>query len=194
MTTMKNVLAAANEQVARLMSEGYMISFGDSSHGCTFRVDLENSESFVRVEVEEKHGFGKSDSFVLRVIEINEADGFEPDDAVVHFTKTWYVIERLYDTRLGRWLSDYILTDCEEESDAITEKRHERRVAARETYYFNELTPSATLIRNLKKRAGFSNATRNTISVKRVQNGYEIRLKARDGHVSRTETIRFPKH
>lgn len=192
MYNMKNVLAAANEQVARLMNEGYMISFGDSSFGHTFRVDLENGESHVRVKVEENHGFGSADTVVLSVITISEADDFERKDAEVLYVKTWYIVERLRE-RFGRWLNNYLLTEDKDESDTIAEKRYSRRVSARAAYYGMELTPSAALIRSLKKRAGFSNATRNNISVKRVEKGYEVRLKARDGHISRAEIICFPR-
>ncbi|MBO6266975.1 MAG: hypothetical protein J6M06_01950 [Synergistaceae bacterium] len=192
MKTMKNVLAAANEQVASLMSKGYMISFMNSSFGYAFRVDLENGDKRVRVKVEEKHGFRSADTMVLTVIEIAKADGFESENAEVFYSKTWYVVESLHDS-VGNWLSDYLLTESEEEINAIREKRHNRYAASRESYYTKTLTPSAALIRGLKKRTGFSNTTRNTIIVKRTEKGYELNLKARDGHISRTETIRFPK-
>lgn len=193
MITMKNVLAAANEQVARLMSEGYMISFMNASFGYKFRVDLENGNKFVRVKVEEDYSIGSADTLVLSVIEINEADGHEYKDAVVFYSKTWYIVERLRKS-IGRWLNDYNLVESQEESDTITKKRNARWVAKNVDRSIRELTPTASLIRALKNRKGFSNATRNNILVTRVNGGYEIKLKARDGHVSRTEVIKFPKH
>lgn len=193
MITMKNVLAAANEQVARFMNEGYMISFMNSSFGYKFRVDMEAGESRIRIKVENKYGFRTADTMVLTVLTIDEADGFEHDDAEIIYSKTWYVIEHLRNS-VGRWMDDYILIEDEDESEAITEKRHARWTAKRDKYFGQALTPTASLIRALKNRKGFSNATRNNILVVRVPNGYEIKLKARDGHVSRTEVIKFPKH
>ena len=193
MTTMKNILAAANEQVARLMSEGYMISFMNSSFGYKFRVDLENGDKFVRVKVEEQCGYDSADMMILSVIEIAEADGFESKDAAVLYSKTWYVVERLRNS-IGRWMNDYILIESKEESDVILEKRRSRLVAKFAGRSAHELTATASLIRRLKNRKGFSNATRNNIVITRVNGGYKLELKARDGHVSRTEIIKFPKH
>jgi bifunctional ADP-heptose synthase (sugar kinase/adenylyltransferase) len=188
---MKNVLSAANTQVAQLMSEGYMISFGDSSFGYAFRVDLQNGESFVRVKVENEHDFENGDQIVLSVVEIAEADGFESKDAVVRFEKTWFVVD---DKRkdFGRHVRDYVLTDNEEERKTIKETRRNRYRAqvARKAV---DLTPSTALIRMLKKRKGFSNATRANITVQRVKTGYQVKMAGRNGGADKVEVIRLPR-
>ncbi len=193
MFTMNDVLAAANKQVAQLMERGYMICFGDSSFGYAFRVDLENNGKYVRVKVEETCGFGKLGTVTLTVMEIPSPDGFERDDAVIWYEKVWYIVSDK-DASCGRWQRDHVLTDSKDESETIVEKRRARRNAQRISRTSDELTPSASLIRALKSHKGFSNATRNTIMVLRVNGGYEISLKARDGHISRKEVIHFPKH
>lgn len=193
MKTMNDVLREANERVASLMSEGYMISFGDSSFGYKFRVDLENGEKRVRVKVQHTTLFPTS-VVELAVIEIPGADDFERGDAAVFYSKTWYVID---EKRHG----EYILTESKEEMDAVEMKRRERNermygmTAHRRGQYTPSgcLKPTAALIRKLKSRKGFTNATRDRIRVIRVKDGYEVSLKAREGHIRRQEIIRFPQ-
>ena len=195
MKTMNDILREANKQVASLMSEGYMISFMNSSFcGYKFRVDLEKGEKRVRVKVQEASVF-PTHMFELAVIEIPNADGFERGDAAVFYSKTWYVI----DEKRG---GEYILTESKDEMEAVERKRQERSerqygmTAHRRGQYTPNgcLKPTAALIRKLKGRKGFTNATRDRILVIRVKDGYEISLKAREGHIRRTEVIWFQKH
>ena len=55
-----------------------------------------------------------------------------------------------------------------------------------------ELQPSATLIRSLKQRKGFTNATRNNIRVYRCVAGYTIEMAGRNGAKAKSELIRLP--
>lgn len=55
-----------------------------------------------------------------------------------------------------------------------------------------ELQPSATLIRLLKQRKGFTNATRNNIRVYRSAAGYTIEMAGRNGAKAKSELIRLP--
>ena len=55
-----------------------------------------------------------------------------------------------------------------------------------------ELQPSAALIRRLKQRKGFTNATRNNIRVYRCVAGYTIEMAGRNGAKAKSELIRLP--
>jgi len=186
---MNSILTAANEQVRFFMLQGYMISFGNASFGYKFRVDLERGEKHIRVKVVENYHFTGS-VFTLTVLTIDAADDFERETAEVLYTKSWYALEELGCYGSG----DYVFTDDEAIYNEAIEKR-KARYAARRMPVRKSLTPSRELIRHLKTYCyGFTNATRNTIVVYRTPNGYEVGLKARDGHVSRTQNVNFPKH
>lgn len=82
-------------------------------------------------------------------------------------------------------------TESLEEKQAACEKVIARYLASdRDTR--TELQPSAALIRQLKQRKGFTNATRNNIRVYRCVAGYTIEMAGRNGAKAKSELIRLP--
>ena len=126
------------------------------------------------------------DSLVLAVVEINCPEGFEPKNAEPLFIRTFYAINPYsYKPR--------VFTESLDEINEIVSKKA-KRYHARYGYTADKgLTLSAAFIRRLKRRKGFSNATRNNIKVQRIDDGYEIKLMGKNGLASRVETIRFPR-
>ena len=78
----------------------------------------------------------------------------------------------------------------EEEGAAANELR-KNRYSSRHVPAEKELSVTAALIRLLKSRKGFTNATRNNITVRRCAAGYKIIMASRNGS-SKQELIRFP--
>lgn len=211
LTTLKTVRAAANAVVARYMSEGYELCFGDSSFGYLFRVDLEKNGDFVRVKVERNYVSRLDDErffcfvFTLTVVALTGADEFEGREPKVIESRAWYQIAELegrehYNPVAG--CPDVILTEDRAEALAINAKRVARWKAGAYVRSTVELKPTAALIRKLKSRKGFTNATRTTITCRaetnrdfdgKTEKSYVIELHARDGHVSRTERVKVGK-
>ncbi len=185
------ILAAANAKVAEYMTEGYMLSWGDSSFGCEFRVDLEKNDHHVRVQVKSFSDWSLDhyvEGLALTVVEIECADAFERKDCGPVFVQNFYRVGgRGYRDDDSAW---YV--DSEDEALAISEKRFKRGMT-RHVKTERVLTPSAALIRGLKKRKGFTNATRTTIQVTRTTEGYRVALKNRAGKVTHTESFKLGK-
>lgn len=184
---MNDILAAANAKVAEYMTDGYMISFGDSSFGYAFRVDMVKGNRCIRVKIcNSQCNDIHFDSRVLTVVEVNRPEGFEPKDADPLFIRTFYAINPYsYKPR--------VFTESLDEINEIVSK-NAKRYHARYGYIADKgLTLSAAFIRRLKRRKGFSNATRNNIKVQRIDDGYEIKLMGKNGLASRIATIRFPR-
>ncbi len=186
-----DILAAANAKVAEYMTEGYMLSWGDSSFGCKFRVDLEKNDCHVRVQVKSFFDSGLGyciEGLVLTVAEVDCAEGFERKDCAPIFSQSFYRVD-------GRaYFADNFARYVESKDEALTAAkiRFERNVAR----YVNtgrNLAPSAALIRNLKKRQGFTKATRNTIQVTRRADGYLVALKNRAGQITRARLFKLGK-
>ena len=184
---MNDILAAANAKVAEYMADGYMIAFGDSSFGYAFRVDMVKGKHCIRIKVcNSRYNDIRFDSLILAVVEVNCPEEFEPKDAEPLFIREFYAINPYsYKTR--------VFTESLDEINEIVSKKA-KRYHARYGYTAKEgLTLSAAFIRKLKRRKGFSNATRNNITVQRVEDGYEIKLMGKKGLASRVEVIRFPR-
>ena len=186
MLKLKDILAAANAKVAEYMAQGYMISWMNASFGYKFRVDLEKNGDCVRVKVDSFHNWECASSIgglSLQVVRIARADTFEDRDVEPLYSKNFYDL-----SRYGRGQA---FTESLEEKQAACEKVIARYLASdRDTR--TELQPSAALIRQLKQRKGFTNATRNNIRVYRCVAGYTIEMAGRNGAKAKSELIRLP--
>lgn len=179
-----DILAAANAQVTEYMAQGYMICWMNGSFGYRFRVDLQKGDSFIRVKV--NHFYKYSDhmeGLYLQVVAIPGADAFEQKDAEVLYYKEFY--------DLSRYGHEEVFTESYEEKKACVEKVHDRW-ASRYSNKPEPLPVSAAFIRALKKRKGFTNATRNNVIVRRCTDGYAVTMMGRNG-ACKEEIIRFPK-
>ena len=186
MLKLKDILAAANAKVAEYMAQGYMISWMNASFGYKFRVDLEKNGDRVRVKVDSFHNWELASSIEglnLQVVRISCADAFEDRAVEPLYFKNFYDL-----SRYGR---SQAFTESLEEKQAACEKVIARYLASdRDTR--TELQPSAALIRQLKQRKGFTNATRNNIRVYRCVAGYTIEMAGRNGAKAKSELIRLP--
>ena len=186
MLKLKDILAAANAKVAEYMAQGYMISWMNASFGYKFRVDLEKNGDCIRVKVDSFHNWERAASIeglTLQVVRIARADAFEDRDVEPLHSKNFYDL-----SRYGRGQA---FTESLEEKQAACDKVIARYLASnRDTR--TELQPSATLIRSLKQRKGFTNATRNNIRVYRCVAGYTIEMAGRNGAKAKSELIRLP--
>lgn len=139
----------------------YMISWMNASFGYKFRVDLEKNGDCIRVKVDSFHNWERAASIeglTLQVVRISCADVFEDRDVEPLYSKNFYDL-----SRYGRGQA---FTESLEEKQVACDKVIARYLASdRNTR--TELQPSATLIRSLKQRKGFTNATRNNIRVYR---------------------------
>ena len=186
MLKLKDILAAANAKVVEYMAQGYMISWMNASFGYKFRVDLEKNGDCVRVKVDSFHNWERAASIeglTLQVVRISCADAFEDRDVEPLYSKNFYDL-----SRYGRGQA---FTESLEEKQVACDKVIARYLASdRNTR--TELQPSATLIRSLKQRKGFTNATRNNIRVYRSVAGYTIEMAGRNGAKAKSELIRLP--
>lgn len=103
--------------------------------------------------------------------------------------------ERIFGPDYLHWQERYgrsqAFTESLEEKQAACDKVIARYLASdRDTR--TELQPSAALIRRLKQRKGFTNATRNNIRVYRSVAGYTIEMAGRNGAKAKSELIRLP--
>ena len=131
-----------------------MISWMNASFGYKFRVDLEKNGDRVRVKVDSFHNWELASSIEglnLQVVRISCADAFEDRAVEPLYSKNFYDL-----SRYGR---SQAFTESLEEKQAACDKVIARYLASdRDTR--TELQPSAALIRRLKQRKGFTNATR----------------------------------
>ena len=187
MLKLNDILAAANAKVAEYMAQGYMISWMNSSFGYKFRVDLEKNGDYVRVKVDSFHDWtGPMDieGLSLQVVRISRPDSFEDRDAEPLYAKEFY--------ELSRYNRQEAYTESLEEKQAACNKVIERYRSRPDHNPRVELQATAALIRRLKQRKGFTNATRNNIRVYRVLAGYTIEMAGRNGAKTKSELIRFP--
>lgn len=179
-----DILAAANAQVTEYMAQGYMICWMNGSFGYRFRVDLQKGDSFIRVKVDRFYKYSDHmEGLFLQVVVIPGADAFEQEDAEVLYYKEFYDL-----SRYGR---EEVFTESYEEKKACVEKVHDRW-ASRYSNKPEPLPVSTAFIRVLKMRKGFTNATRNNVTVRRCTDGYAVTMMGRNG-ACKEEIIRFPK-
>lgn len=177
--------AKVNEYIAK----GYMINTNTmaGSQGEIAHIDFRKGDEVIRILMETKYNWRKGDTVHIIIGRSTDKVRPERDRDETVWNSHLEIIEDIVFLKA----SDNWFTSVEEGEtiNALQEERQNRK-------HVNEsrqLVPSAALIRGLKNRKGFSNATRNNITVERTSYGYVIKLAARDSHISRTEVIKFKK-
>lgn len=175
-------------KVNEYLANGYMINTNTmgGSQGEIAHIDFRKGDEIIRILMETKYNWREGDTIHIIVGRSTDTVYFERDHETV-WNNHLEIIEDLAFLKV----SDNWFTSTEE-NEAINELRHERWTL-QHIADTRQLTPTAAFICSLKNRKGFSNATKNNITVERTPRGYTIKLAARDGHVSRTEVIKFKK-
>ena len=187
MLKLNDILVAANAKVTEYMAQGYMISFMNSSFGYKFRVDLEKDGDCIRVKVDRFYDWADHldiEGLSLQVVRISQADAHEARDAERIYSKDFYDL-----SRFGR---ESAFTESLEEKQAACNKVLARYRARPDKNARTYLQPSAAFIRQLKQRKGFTNATRNNISIYRSAAGYTIEMAGRNGSKAKARLVRLP--
>lgn len=185
------------ELTAEYIAQGYTFNASTMSghQGEIAKVDLTNGTEVIRVVVDGTRS--KDDYWIdgVRIAVCRCTDDVKPNsfsrwatfwtqNAEVIYEETYFEIGR---NSREKFYGTY------EEALAARELHRERYVARKVNTANRALTPSAALIRQLKQRKGFSNATRNNITVERRESGYAITMAGRNGAKAKCELIRFPK-
>lgn len=194
------------ETVTEYITKGYTVNTRSmsGSQGEVAHIDFTNGVEVIRIILDNFHEwmddefcFGALDGLELIVGRVpNSADVLSARRCTIWNNELEVLSrERFYEVARNH-RTDEKLYGTLEEAKANEEKRYSRRRARYLSKRPKTMTPSAKLIRQLKSRKGFSNATKNNIIVTREpeNGGYGVSLRAGDGHITRTETIRFPKH
>lgn len=173
-------------KVNEYISNGYAFNTNTmgGSQGEIAHVDLRKGDEIIRILMDSEYDI--DDGKTIRIVVGRSPRAIPPEitNATI-WNNQLEIIEEIVFLEVSRnWFTSV------EENDGISDLRFNRRQSQRvdKTY---TLTPTVAFIRNLKKRKGFSNATRSNVTIERSEYGYNIKLIARDGHISRTETIRF---
>ncbi len=177
-------------KVAEYLAAGYMVNTNTmaGSQGEIASVDFRKGDEIIRIVMLTDHEYsGPSRGDYIHIIVGRNTDRVRLDreyDETIWNSHLDVIEDLAYRKVSETW---YI---SPEEAEGINEKR----LARFRAQYIEDakLTPSAAFIRALKKRKGFTNATRNNVGVARTERGYRVYLLARDGHISRKELIRFP--
>ena len=185
------------ELTAEYIAKGYTFNASTMSghQGEIAKVDLTNGTEIIRIVIDNTRS--KDDFWIEGVsvivcrctdeVKPNKADRFATfwtQNAEVIYEETYFEISR---NSREPFYGTY------EEALAARELSHKRYVARKVNTTNRALTPSAALIRQLKQRKGFTNATRNNITVERRESGYAITMAGRNGAKAKCELIRFPK-
>ncbi len=175
-------------KVNEYLANGYTFNTNTmgGSQGEIAHVDLRKGDDIIRILMESEYNYETGDTVHIIVGCCPKAIRPENEHATI-WNNELEVIEETVFLKVSRdWFTSM------EESKVIADLRL-KRWSHRHSAKSRQIIPSAAFIRSLKNRKGFSNATKNNIAIEHDQYGYTIKLAARDGHISRTETIRFKK-
>lgn len=184
------------EIVAEYIAKGYTFNAGTMSghQGEIAKVDLTNGEEVLRIVIDH---ISSSDNYWLEGLRI--AVGRCTDDvtpnAGQYLQTLWtdhceFILEEcFYEINVRGREKFYGTYDEAVAAHELQRKRYE----ARNVSGYRSLTPTAALIRLLKQRKGFSNATRKNITVCRSKHGYDVTMAGRNGGSNHWERICFPK-
>ena len=185
------------ELTAEYIAKGYTFNASTMSghQGEIAKVDLTNGVEVIRIVIDNTRS---KDNFWIDGICVAVCrctDDVKPNSSSSWATFWTQNAEVIYEEsyfEIGR-------NSCEkfygtyEEALVARELSHKRYIARKVSTTNRALTPSAALIRQLKHRKGFTNATRNNITVERRESGYAITMAGRNGAKAKCELIRFPK-
>lgn len=171
-----DILVAANAKVAEYMAQGYILSFGDSSFGCKFRVDLEKGNEFIRVSVKDFYDV-REEGLELRVDVIDNADAFPTKGRKPVFVKNYY-------SATWRTNDDWYFETAEEQ-DAAAKVRYARyRSNIHET---SEFLVGKNFLKMFKAHKGCSKANPRNTYIVRKPYGYDVEIRDKDGRTVRVE-------
>ena len=185
------------ELTAEYIAKGYTFNSATMSgqQGEIAKVDLTNGVEIIRIVLDDFHTYDELELDGVRVAALRCAGDITPnaygchqtiwtDNCEVIFEEKFYALGEKYGRREPMY-------DTLEAATAAKQLQYDRR-RARRVNTDTALTPSAALIRMLKHRKGFTNATRSNITVTRVYNGYQVKMAGRNGGMSKSELIRLP--
>lgn len=185
------------ELVAEYIAKGYIFNSATmrGSQGEVAKVDLTNGSEIIRIIIDDFSVYGELDLDGLRVAVLRCAEDIVPnfhscnqtiwtDRCEIISEEKFYVIGEKYGRRSPMY-------GTIEEATAARQKRYDRWCAQR-INADKDLVPTAALIRLLKHRKGFTNATRTNITVTRVRNGYRVKMAGRNGSAGKSVLIRLP--
>lgn len=185
------------ELTTEYITKGYIFNASTmcGHQGEIAKVDLTNGVETIRIVIDDTRS--KDDYWIdgIRVAVCRCTDDVKPNSynswATFWTSKAEVIYEETY-FEIGSNCREKFYGTYEEALAA--HELHRARYVARKVNTTNRiLLPSAALIRQLKKRKGFTNATRNNITVERRESGYAITMAGRNGAKAKRELIRFPK-
>lgn len=173
-------------KVAGYLNEGYTINTGtmSGSQGEIAHVDVSNGKEIVRIVMDESidAGFNR----VVTILIGRNTDRVLPlSDKETIWNNRLETIEKIEFFKVSEnW---FVGTS---DTERIHELRNKRYITNR-TEYKRQITPSANLIRTIKRHKGFSKANVNNVVVERFAHGYRIKLLNRDGVTVREYSAMF---
>ena len=173
-----------NEYLAR----GYVFNTNtmSGSQGEIAHVDLRKGDEILRIVMDGKYDWRNGDKIHILVGRNTNRVNLDRESSETIWNNDLEMIEDLVFSKIAEnWYAS------EEEGAAANELR-KNRYSSQHVPAEKELSVTAALIRSLKSRKGFTNATRNNITVRRCAAGYKIIMASRNGS-SKQELIRFPK-
>lgn len=182
------------EIIADYLTKGYTLNTVTMSgtQGELAKVDLTNKVEVIRVRIERfsDYSCGSDLEGVKIIVGRSNKPYVETNRHEIIWNNEVEVISEIAFYAINRMYSRNSIFGTMEEAKAAAEKRF-NRWKARNCSTEKVLIPSTTLIRALKSRKGFTNATRNNISVCRKERGYLITMQNRNGGIAKTELIKF---
>lgn len=176
-------------KVNEYLANGYVINTNTmgGSQGEIAHIDLRKGEDILRIIMFSDHTWTEGDKLHILVGRNTNRVNLNRESSETVWNSDLETIEEIIFSKIAsNWYASV-------EEGIAAQDLKSKRYSARHVPAKKQLAVTASLIRALKNRKGFSNATRNNVSVTRYDFGYTIELFARDGHVSRKETLRFPQ-
>lgn len=172
-----------NEYLAR----GYVFNTNtmSGSQGEIAHVDLRKNDEILRIVMDRTYDWRNGDKVHITVGRNTDSVNLSRESSETVWNNHLEIVEDLVFAKIAEnWYAS------EEEGAAANDLR-ENRYSSRHISAEKDLPVTAALIRSLKNRKGFTNATRNNITVRRCAAGYKVTMAGRNGS-SKQELIRFP--
>lgn len=172
-----------NEYLAR----GYVFNTNtmSGSQGEIAHVDLRKGDEILRIVMDGKYDWRNGDKIHILVGRNTNRVNLDRESSETIWNNDLETIEEIAFAKIAEnWYAS-------EEEGAAAQKVKTERCSSRRVVTEKELPVTAALIRSLKNRKGFTNATRNNITVHRCTTGYKVTMIGRNGG-NKQELIRFP--
>lgn len=172
-----------NEYLAR----GYVFNTNTmgGSQGEIAHVDLRKDDEILRVVMDREYDWHNGDKIHILVGRNTNHVNLSRESRETVWNSDLEIIEDLVFAKIAEnWYAS-------EEEGAAANALKNKRYSSRHIPAEKDLPVTASLIRALKNRKGFTNATRNNITVRRCAAGYKVIMAGRNGS-NKQELIRFP--